>query len=162
MIHIRKATESDFDQIWRIFQQIINAGDTYSNPPTTTREQAHRKWMDPEGATYVAADGDEILGAYIIKANHPGHASHIANASYIVDTNARGKGVGRLMGEHSIIEAKNAGFLAMQFNIVVSTNKPAVELWKKLGFSVIGTTPKGFNHHAFGFVDTYIMYRSLE
>src|SRR6267154_6151486 len=101
MINIRKATESDFDQIWRIFQQVINAGDTYSNPPTTTREEAHRKWMDPEGSTYVAEDGDTVLGAYIFKANHPGHASHIANASYIVDVAARGKGVGRMMGGHS-------------------------------------------------------------
>src|SRR5437899_1765733 len=98
MINIRRATESDFDQIWRIFQQVINAGDTYSNPPSTTREQAHRKWMDPDGVTFVAELGNAILGAYIIKANHAGHASHIANASYIVDTAARGKGVGRLMG----------------------------------------------------------------
>jgi L-amino acid N-acyltransferase YncA len=162
MINIRRATAVDFDQIWRIFQQVIAAGDTYSNPPTTTRQQAHQKWMDPDGVTYVAEDDGAILGAYIIKANHPGHASHIANASYIVDIAARGKGVGRLMGEHSMVEARNAGFLAMQFNIVVSTNKPAVELWKKLGFSIIGITPKGFNHHIYGFVDTFIMYRSLE
>src|SRR5437763_814525 len=141
MINIRKATEVDFDQIWRIFQQVINAGDTYSNPPTTTREQAHQKWMAPDGMTYIAEDDGAILGAYILKANHPGRASHVANASYIVDTAARGKGVGRLLGEHSITEAKAAGFLAMQFNIVVSSNKPAVELWKKLGFSIIGTTP---------------------
>ena len=162
MINIRKATESDFDQIWRIFQQVIKTGDTYSNPPDTTREQARQKWMDQDGVTFVAEDADSILGAYIIKPNHRGFASHIANASYIVSADARGKGIGRLMGEHSISEAKNAGYLAMQFNIVVSTNEAAVALWKKLGFTIIGTTPKGFRHAKLGFVDTYIMHRSLE
>jgi L-amino acid N-acyltransferase YncA len=162
MIHIRKAEETDFEQIWRIFQQVIETGDTYANPPETSPEEAHHKWLDPTGLTFVAVDDDTLLGAYIIKANHPGYASHIANASYIVATEARGRGVGRLMGEHSITEAKNAGYLAMQFNIVVSTNAPAVTLWKKLGFTIIGTTPKGFRHQKLGFVDTLIMYKDLE
>jgi L-amino acid N-acyltransferase YncA len=118
--------------------------------------------MGPEGETYVAEENGTILGAYIIKPNHPGLASHVANASYIVSTDARGKGVGKLMGEHSIQQAKQSGYLAMQFNIVVSTNQPAVTLWQKLGFTIIGTTPKGFKHRQLGFVDTYIMYRSLE
>jgi ribosomal protein S18 acetylase RimI-like enzyme len=44
---------------------------------------------------------------------------------------------------------------------VVSTNTGAVELWKKNGFQIIGTTPQGFRHAELGFVDTYIMYKKL-
>jgi len=29
---------------------------------------------------------------------------------------------------------------------VVSTTKSAVELWKKLGFSIVGTIPRAFKH----------------
>ena len=50
----------------------------------------------------------------------------------------------------------------MQFNFVVSTNEPAVVLWKKLGFEIIGTVPNAFDHPTRGFVDTYVMYRSLD
>ena len=44
--------------------------------------------------------------------------------------------------EHSIEEARRQRYLAMQFNYVVSTNSPAINLWKRLGFSIVGTLPK--------------------
>jgi ribosomal protein S18 acetylase RimI-like enzyme len=50
----------------------------------------------------------------------------------------------------------------MQFNLVVSTNEPAVALWKKLGFAIIGTVPDAFDHKTRGLVDAYVMYRSLD
>ncbi len=59
--------------------------------------------------------------------------AHVANASFMVDPAAQGQGVGRAMGAHCLREARRAGYLAMQFNFVVSTNAPAVALWQKLG-----------------------------
>ena len=50
----------------------------------------------------------------------------------------------------------------MQFNFVVSTNTPAVKLWQQLGFEIIGTLPKAFQHAELGLVDAYVMYRFLE
>jgi ribosomal protein S18 acetylase RimI-like enzyme len=52
--------------------------------------------------------------------------------------------------------------MAMQFNYVVSTNMPAVELYKKLGFAIAGTLPKAFRHRDLGLVDAYVMYRFLK
>ena len=88
--------------------------------------------------------------------------NHIANCSYMVSQNAQGKGIGKKLCEHSIQFAKESGYKGIQFNIVVSTNKGAIELWKKYGFEIIGTTSKGFRHSKLGFVDTYIMYKSLD
>jgi ribosomal protein S18 acetylase RimI-like enzyme len=73
----------------------------------------------------------------------------------------RGKGVGRAMGEHCLDVARRDGFTAMQFNFVISTNKPAVELWKSLGFDIVGTLPKAFKHAELGPVDAYVMHRFL-
>ena len=53
------------------------------------------------------------------------------------------------------------GYLAMQFNFVVSTNTPAVKLWQQLGFEIVGTLPKAFQHAELGLVDAYVMYRFL-
>ena len=53
------------------------------------------------------------------------------------------------------------GFTAMQFNMVVSTNESAVALWKKLGFSIVGTLPRAFRHKELGLVDAYVMHRFL-
>jgi GNAT superfamily N-acetyltransferase len=86
----------------------------------------------------------------------------VANAAYMVSPDARGKGVGRLLGEHSISEARRLGFRAMQFNAVVSTNEPAVKLWKNIGFRIVATLPGAFRHSQRGFVDLYVMFRELE
>ena len=53
------------------------------------------------------------------------------------------------------------GFLAMQFNLVVSTNERAIRLWEKLGFHVVGTLPRAFRHQRLGFVDALVMYKEL-
>jgi len=70
--------------------------------------------------------------------------------------------VGRRMGEHCLDEARRLGFRAMQFNFVVSTNEPAVRLWQRLGFTIVGTLPGAFRHPDRGFVDVYVMFRTLE
>jgi len=80
----------------------------------------------------------------------------------MVSPKAQDRGVGKAMGKHSLEEAKRAGYRAMQFNLVVLTNQAAIAFWKNLGFSIIGTLPKAFNHKKLGFVDAHVMYRFLE
>jgi ribosomal protein S18 acetylase RimI-like enzyme len=79
----------------------------------------------------------------------------------MVALDARGRGIGRAMAEHCLSEARRLGFRAMQFNFVVSTNDPAVRLWQKLGFKIVGTLPGAFHHPEEGYVDVYVMFRSL-
>jgi hypothetical protein len=49
----------------------------------------------------------------------------------------------------------------MIFNAVVTTN-PAVELWRSLGFVILGTVPDAFDHPVHGPVGLHIMHRKLE
>jgi len=79
----------------------------------------------------------------------------------MVAPSARGQGIGRAMADHCLGEARRLGFRAMQFNFVVSTNTPAIHLWQQLGFDIVGTLPEAFRHPEKGFVDVYVMYRSL-
>lgn len=65
------------------------------------------------------------------------------------------------MCEHSQTVARSMGFRAMQFNLVVATNARAVRLWKKLGFSVVGTLPGAFRHQQMGYVDALVMFKTL-
>jgi len=159
---IRPAGRDDADAIWRVFHAVVEPGDSYAFPSDISREEALAFWMTPTAHVYVALDGDEILGTYFLKPNQPGRGSHVSNAGFMVAPSAQGRGVGRAMGEHCLAEARRLGFRAMQFNFVVSTNQPAVALWKKLGFEIIGTVPDAFDHPALGFVDTYVMFRSLD
>lgn len=158
---IRRAEDSDFDGIWEIFRAVVSKGDTYTYDPETTKEQARALWMAPQISTYVALLDGEVAGTYILKANQPGLGSHVANAGYMVHPSRAGRGIGRALCEHSLDEARRAGFLAMQFNAVVSTNQPAVALWQKMGFAIVGTILKAFRHRELGLVDLFVMHRFL-
>lgn len=161
MLNIRTAEASDFDSIWKIFREVVRRGDTYVYHPGTTEEQARAIWMSEGIETFVATIDERVVGTYILKANQAGLGSHVANAGYMVRPDCQGKGVGRAMCEHSIAEARRRGFLAMQFNMVVSTNRGAVALWEKLGFQIVGTLPKVFRHQKLGLVDAFVMHRFL-
>lgn len=158
---IRKATPNDYDAVWNIFKNVIQTGDTYVFDPNTPKLALQKHWFADYMQTFVVEENSEILGTYILKPNQIDLGNHVANCSYMVNPEAQGKGVGKLMCEHSIQQAKDSGFLAIQFNIVVSTNTVAVKLWEKFGFEIIGTTPNGFRHQKLGLVDTYIMYKAL-
>ena len=159
---IRKARKEDFESIWPIFHEIVAAGETYALDPETGKEQAYEKWMAAPEATYVIEDNGEVLGTYYIKTNQPGGGSHVCNCGYMVSSRARGRGLATQMCEHSQKAALELGFKAMQFNLVVSTNKGAIRLWETLGFKVVGRLPGAFDHPSSGYVDAFVMYKWLE
>jgi len=143
-------------------EPIIRAGETYPYAMDMTVDQARRMWLDVTEAAYVAEDDNgQLLGTYYIKPNQPTLGAHVANCGYMVAEQARGRGVATAMCEHSQEEALRLGYRAMQFNLVVETNEASVHLWKKMGFDVVGRLPGAFNHAKFGFVDAFIMYKTL-
>jgi L-amino acid N-acyltransferase YncA len=158
---IRLATEVDHAAIWNIFRQIVAAADTYALDPNMSREEALQYWCEKSTRAYVAESGGRVVGTYMLRPNQSGGGSHVANAGFMVAPNAHGQGVGRAMGEHCLGEARRMGFREMQFNFVVSTNESAIYLWQDLGFKIVGTLPQAFRHPQKGYVDVYVMYRSL-
>jgi L-amino acid N-acyltransferase YncA len=159
---IREATINDQEGVWEIFEQVIKTGDTYAFSPDTRKQDFPELWFAPGMKVYVAEENGKILGTYFIKPNQPALGSHIANCGYMVHPESRGRGLGKQLFDHSWIAAKELGYKGMQFNLVVSTNTIAVQLWLKQGFKIIGTVPKGFNHRKLGYVDAYIMFREID
>lgn len=160
-VHIRLAQAADLEHIWNLWKDIMDQKVYYSYDDTYTRDDIEKIWINLKHLCYVAEDARRIVGAYIIKDNQPGHGKHIANASYMVDTKIRNKGIGQQLCAHSLISAKEAGYRAMQFNLVVSTNTNAIKVWKAHGFKIIGTIPEGFYHFEQGYVDAHIFYKKL-
>jgi L-amino acid N-acyltransferase YncA len=160
-MNIRIAKKQDQNAVWQIIQNVISTGDTYVFNPDSSEEKMLKYWFSEDKHTYVAEEDGEILGTFYLKANQPDLGSHIVNAGYMVSKNARGKGLGRLMAEFSLVEAKRLGFHGMQFNLVVKTNDKAVKLWLKLGFQIIGEIPEAYKHSSLGYVNSYIMYQKL-
>ncbi len=159
---IREISSGEFGLLWPIFKEVVGNGDTYSYPPEITEEQACALWTTPPTRCFVLEHDGEVVGGYMLRPNQPGLSDHVANAGYMVARQWRGRGFASRMCEHSLTVAREAGFLAMQFNFVVSTNETAVRLWEKHGFAVVGRVPKAFRHAEIGPVDALVMHRSLD
>jgi ribosomal protein S18 acetylase RimI-like enzyme len=158
---IGAATDLDDEGILAIAREVVADGTTYVFGPETGDDELRAYWLDPRAQRFVARLDGAVAGCYLLRANYTGRGRHVANASYVVAQRFAGRGIGRALGEHSIEEARRRGFAAIQFNLVISTNAPAVALWRKLGFRIVGELPKVFEHPALGLVDAFVMHRFL-
>lgn len=160
---IRPARLEDFEEIYDIFCKVLTEGKTYSYTlEEMTPDRSLAYWMSAVGTYCMVADIDgKVAGVAAVRPHRTGRAHHVANASFIVHPDYRKQGIARALGKAAIDYARKQGYLAMQFNFVVSVNEVAVKLWKSLGFKIVGTIPKGFNHATEGLVDVYIMHQFL-
>ena len=157
---IRDATEDDWPAIWPVFRDVVEAGETYAYPEPEY-DAGRQLWLEPPpGQTFVAMDGDALLGTAKAGPNRPGRGAHVSTASFMVAPEARGQGVGRALGEHVLAWARERGYRSMQFTAVVETN-PAVRLWQSLGFEILGTVPEAFDSRAHGLVGLHVMFARL-
>ena len=159
---IRPARDDDRAAIWSIIGPTIRDGETYALDPAMTEAEALAYWIAPDRSTFVAEADGAILGTYYIRANQSGGGAHVCNCGYMTDAAARGRGVARAMCAHSLDHARAAGFLAMQFNFVISTNERAIALWRAFGFAELGRLPRAFRHPSLGYVDALVMHRFLD
>lgn len=157
---VRPATDADWASIFPFFSAIVDAGETYAYPAGLSSDEARALWLG-QHRVVVTEDEGVILGSATMGPNRPGRGSHVGTASFMVDGAARGKGVGRALGEHVVAWSREAGFRAIQFNAVVETNTGAVRLWTSLGFTVIGTVPEAFESRSHGLVGLHVMHRFL-
>lgn len=161
MTSIRPANPGDAAEIWKILEPVIRAGETYTLPQEMTRDAALAYWFGAGHSVFVAEAEGQIAGTYFLQANQKGGGSHVANCGYMTSAIHTGKGIARAMCLHSLEYAREQGFRAMQFNFVVSSNTRAVKLWERLGFQIVGRLPLAFHHPTHGYVDAFVMYRSL-
>ncbi|MCB9471477.1 MAG: GNAT family N-acetyltransferase [Candidatus Obscuribacterales bacterium] len=160
-IHIRNYRESDRDNLWSILEPTFRSGESYPVDQNISKVDGLTYWLQPVHQVFIAERNNTALGTYYLKANQSGGGSHVANCGYIVAPEATGHGIASAMCTHSQEQARQQNFRAMQFNFVISTNKGAVSLWQKHGFEIVGTLPKAYAHPLLGFVDAFVMYKTL-
>jgi L-amino acid N-acyltransferase YncA len=159
---IRAATDGDWPGIWPFLGPVLAAGETYTYPQDISQAEARAAWLLPEPwHVLVAEHHGRILGIVKYGPNQPGRGAHVANASFVVDPAAAGRGVGRALAERVLVDAPAHGFRAMQFNAVVAANSGAIRLWESLGFRILATIPEAFDHPTAGLVGLHVMHRQL-
>ncbi len=160
-MEITRITLEDFEGFWPIYKSVISAQETRTIDPDISYDEAFESWCLEPQFTYVSKENGVVTGSYYLKANAAGPGSHICNCDYIIDGLHRDRGITKMLCHHSQQVAVDAGFSAMQFNSVVSTDQRSIKLWKDLGFTIIGTVPNAYRHKTQGYVDSHIMYKAL-
>lgn len=103
---IRPIEAADFDQVWPIIRDVVQAQETYAFDPNMDRETAWKTWVELPRATFVAEQDGQILGTYYIKANAAGPGDHVCNCGYMTAPAARGRGVAGQLCAHSLEVAR--------------------------------------------------------
>ena len=119
-IAIRAATRSDAEAIWQTLEPTIRAGETLALERDLSRDVALSHWFSWDNEVFVAEQEGTIVGTYFLRTNQPGGGTHVATAIYVVSPSATGRGIAQAMCEHSLETARARGYLAMQFDFVVS------------------------------------------
>lgn len=156
---IRKYIQKDNKAVTDIVNDIIRNGANFPWYDELSEDKI-KEMLNADTGVYCACTGGKVVGFYAYHPNMIGRCSHIANASYGVEKEYRGNGIGKALIRHSLKMAKKSNFIAMQFNGVVSTNY-AAKIYKSLGFELIGTIKDGFKLKDNSYVDTFIFYKKL-
>lgn len=159
-LRIRDLQDGDWQQVHDLVVSVATAGKTYAMDVPADLAETQAFWSGQH--VVVAVDGDTVLGTARMGPNRPAQGSHVGTASFMVGSAARGRGVGRALGEHVVQWHRDHGFGAIQFNAVVSTNTAAIRLWQSLGFEIVGTVPGAFRSARHGRVGLHVMYLALD
>ncbi len=159
-IVIKKYSIYDLEEMTKIWNLVVMEGKYFPQENGLSIKEAEVFFAEQTFTGVAEVDG-VIVGLYILHPNNIGRCGHIANASYAVKTDQRGKHIGEKLVMHSLEMAIESGFRIMQFNAVVANNKGAISLYKKLGFKELGTIPGGFKMDDSTFVDIIPFYLEL-
>ena len=147
-MQIRIARQKDLKQIVAIYNQAIADGNcTADIEPLTVEER--QEWFDnhtpPERYPIYVMEEDadtDIVAWCSLSAHRRGRMAlqHVAEISYYVDKNHRGKGIGKTIMQYALQKAPTLG-LHNLFAILLDTNQISVALLEKNGYSQWGHLP---------------------
>ena len=161
-VEIRQYAQQDAGEAAAVWNEVVEDGVAFPQTELLDAQSGHA-FFSVQSFTGIAydAENDEIVGLYILHPNNVGRCGHICNASYAVKGSLRGRHIGEKLVQHCMSKAKELGFGILQFNAVVSTNGPALRLYKKLGFQQLGVIPGGFRMKDGTFEDIIPHYHLL-
>lgn len=159
-MEIRQYNENDIASMVRIWNEVVEDGIAFPQEDFLD-EESGKSFFASQSYCGVALDENVVVGLYILHPNNIGRCGHIANASYAVDSSCRGKHIGEKLVSHCLKQAKLLGFKILQFNAVVEDNLHARHLYERLGFTQIGTVPKGFRLKDGSYQNICLYYHEL-
>ncbi len=148
-IIIRHAIKSDLSMIWENFNSVVCEKRFIPVISEITNKYEQESWFynhqNENNIVLVATIDEKVVGHCTIEHNNwecseqAGELGILLNKTY---RNAK-PSIGGLLMKNALREAKLKGFEKVNLS-VFHTNTNAIELYKKMGFKIVGTRKKQF------------------
>ena len=138
-VRIRPLTEADWPQVHDLVVEVAMAGETYAMEVPESEQETRELWTGQHNV--VAVDGDTVLGSAKMGPNRPAQGAHVGTASFMVAAAARGRGIGRALGEYAVSVATAPRLPRDPVQRRRLHQHRRDPLWQSLGFETIGTVP---------------------
>src|SRR6476469_8794729 len=111
-ILIRPLQDADWADVHDLICEVADRGETYAMSVPADIEPTRAFWTG-EHLAVATLDG-VVVAAARTGPNREGQGSHVGTASFMVGEKARGRGVGRAMGEHVVSWFRRSGYRGVQ------------------------------------------------
>ena len=111
-------------------------------PPAEAVRQFIRAAIARRVPQFVALDGQQVIGWCDVSPMEKEGCAHVGRLGMGLLPEHRGRGIGRRLAERTVELATRIGLERIELDVYAS-NKPAIGLYKSLGFAVEGVKRKG-------------------
>ena len=130
-MEIRSLEPRDRDAMERFFARVPEGDRTFFKE-NVDDPAVLAAWVGPGAGRFIAVDGDTVVGSAAV-VPLTGWSSHVGDLRVVVDPDHRGRGVGRALSQHAVLEALDLGLKRLVVE-VVADQESAITLFRSLGF----------------------------
>jgi ribosomal protein S18 acetylase RimI-like enzyme len=131
MMEIRQLEPRDGEGVKQFVARVPDGDRTFFKEDVNDPEVLE-SWVRPGTARAIAIDDERVLG-YVAVVPLQGWSSHVGEVRVIVDPDARGRGIGRALARHAVLEALELGLTKMVVE-VVADQEATIAMFRSLGF----------------------------
>ena len=158
-MEIRQIEARDHDAVGRFVGRIPEGDRTFfkedvADPKVVTA------WTELGAARSIALDDDVVVG-YVALIPLAGWSSHVGEVRVIVDPDHRGRGIGRTLAQHAVLEALSLGLRKMVVE-VVADQEATIAMFRSLGFDPEALLKDHVRDQAGGTRDLMVLAHSVD
>ena len=158
-MRIRQLEQRDREDVKRFIARVPEGDRTFFKENVDDPEVLEA-WVRPGSDRAIAIDDERVLG-YVAVVPLQGWSSHVGEVRVIVDPDARGRGIGRALARHAVLEALNLGLTKMVVE-VVADQEATIAMFRSLGFDPEALLADHVRDQAGDLRDLMILAHSVE
>lgn len=158
-MQIRQLEQRDREDVKRFIARVPEGDRTFFKENVDDPEVLEA-WVRPGSDRAIAIDDERVLG-YVAVVPLQGWSSHVGEVRVIVDPDARGRGIGRALARHAVLEALNLGLTKMVVE-VVADQEATIAMFRSLGFDPEALLADHVRDQAGDLRDLMILAHSVE